>query len=261
MPNKPKEPTISVSSDKTSKPSVPPLHASKQLIDVDNVSVRFGNEAVLQDISFCVHQGEFVGLIGPNGAGKTTLLRVLLGLLHPSTGRVTAQKGIRIGYVPQRGTQYSAIVPMSALEVVRLGAGGSRTRALQTLETVGMAKVAAKRITELSGGQQQRVLIAKALASGADVLMLDEPTTGIDEHAQADFYALLQGLQQQGMTIVMVSHDVDAVLRLVTRVICLNRTIVYDGAPEHFEADRYMPAEYKAMHRQLHHHHQGGAHA
>jgi zinc transport system ATP-binding protein len=124
-----------------------------------------------------------------------------------------------------------------------------------------MTDSAHKRFTELSGGQQQRVAIAKALAMQPDILMLDEPTTGIDEHSQTAFYDMLGGLQQQGMTIIMVSHDVDTVLKLVTRVVCLNGTVAYDGPPAHFEADKYLPNVYKEQHVLLHHHHEGGQHA
>lgn len=123
-----------------------------------------------------------------------------------------------------------------------------------------MHDFAKRPFTQLSGGQQQRVLIAKALAGNPSFLILDEPTTGIDENSQANFYKLLEDLNHKGIGIVMVSHDVDAVLRQVSRVICLNRTILYDGAPEHFEAERYMSQLYAEKHKLLHHKH-GGHHA
>lgn len=231
------------------------MHASSELLDIDNVTVAFGAERVLQDVSLCVHDGECIGLIGPNGAGKTTLLRVMLRLLQPTTGQVH-RPTVKAGYIPQRNAQYSAIVPISVMEVVQLGAQGSTVQALGALAAAQMQDAAHKRFTELSGGQQQRVAIAKALAAEAKLLILDEPTTGIDERSQAAFYTLLKDLRAQGMTIVMVSHDIDTVLSLVTRVICLNRTVLYDGPPEHFETDKYMPSYYKTRHRQLHHHHE-----
>lgn len=214
---------------------------------------------MVDQVSFCIHAGEFLGLIGPNGAGKTTLLRVVLGLIQPTKGRVQASPVV-IGYVPQRGALYNGTVPISVLEVARLSAKGSKIRALEALNEVHMADFAHARFNELSGGQQQRVSIAKALAAQADVLILDEPATGIDEQSQAAFYDLLRGLHQKGITIVMVSHEVDAVLKLVTRVICLNHSILYDGAPAHFEADKYLPKAYKLRHLQLHHQH-GEPHA
>jgi zinc transport system ATP-binding protein len=239
---------------KTSKTSVPLLHATKQLlVDIDNLSVQRGHELALEGVSLCIHAGEFIGIIGPNGAGKTTLLRVMLGLLKPTHGTVGRQ-AVAVEYIPQRSAPTSQ-VPMSVLEVVRLGAHGNKDEARAALAAVKMSDFASRRFGDLSGGQQQRVAIAKALAGHAAILMLDEPTTGIDEQSQSVFYDILQTLQQQGITIVMVSHDVDTVLQLVTRVICLNQSVVYDGAPEHFEADKYLPKLYKTQHRLLHHHH------
>lgn len=237
-----------------------PSHAAKKLlIDADNIGVTYGPEVILKGVSLCIHGGEFVGLIGPNGAGKTTLLRVLLGLSRPRHGSVTMAKGVRVGYIPQRGNLALPQVPVSVHEVVMLGARGDAAAAKAALAKVKMSDSSHKTYGSLSGGQQQRVAIAQALASNPDLLFLDEPTTGIDEHSQAAFYAILRGLQQQGITIVMVSHDVDTVLTLVTRVVCLNGSIVYDGPPEHFEADKYLPDMYKKQHMLLHHHHGGPA--
>lgn len=162
-----------------------------------------------------------------------------------------------IGYIPQRGVSHDSQIPISVLEVVKLGSMGNTTLALEALNEVSMTKSVHKRIDELSGGQQQRVLIAKALASKPSMLILDEPTTGIDERSQEEFYTILRKLRDIGITVVMVSHDVDTVLSLVSRVICLNRTILYDGSPKHFEADRYLPKLYGQQHNVLHHQHEG----
>ncbi len=231
------------------------MHANKKLlVDIDALTVRFGAEAVVNDVSLCVHSGEFIGLIGPNGAGKTTLLKAMLGLINPTSGKVRKETR-SIGYIPQRSAMHDSPIPISVLEVVSLGSDGSKASAKRALEAVNMESTTTARFTHLSGGQQQRVFIAKALASNPSLLILDEPTTGIDEQSQTEFYAILRKLQQRGIAIIMISHDVDAVLRLVTRVICLNRTLLYDGPPEHFEADKYLPTFYKAQHRLLHHHH------
>jgi zinc transport system ATP-binding protein len=163
-----------------------------------------------------------------------------------------------IGYVPQRGSLADGPVPMSVRDVVGLGCKASTAGIRQALKQVGMEESIAKRFSQLSGGQQQRVLIAKALATKPDVLILDEPTVGIDEASQSAFYQLLRRLQQQGLTIVMVSHDVDIVLNLVTRVICINKKILYDGEPKHFHADMYLPRDHAIRHQFLHHH--GGGH-
>lgn len=253
--------TTSASSATTSATSALPLHASRRLLaDIDGLSVKLGQETVLRDVSLCIHSGEFLGLIGPNGAGKTTLLKATLGLLPAAKGKVSLARRNAIAYIPQRSAMHDSQVPMSVLEVVKLGSRGDNARALQALESVRMAGSAQRRIADLSGGQQQRVAIAKALASSPDMLVLDEPTTGIDERSQNEFYDLLRTLQRQDIAIVMVSHDIDAVLKLVTRVVCINGGILYDGAPEHFEADKFLPNFYKAQHRMLHHHH-GDSHA
>jgi zinc transport system ATP-binding protein len=223
------------------------------------LTVKLGVEQVIKDVSFCVHTGEFIGLIGPNGAGKTTLLKVLLGLLQPAEGKVTKMPDV-IGYIPQRGYTLDNQVPMSVIEVVRLGSRGGAAQADQALSEVKMSEYTNKRFSELSGGQQQRVLIAKALAAQPSILILDEPTTGIDEQSQTEFFETLSRLQKKGITILMVSHDVDTVLKLVTRVICLNRSVIYDGAPEHFEPDKYLPNFYNHQHSKFHHK-PGGTHA
>lgn len=225
---------------------------AKTLIDVDNLSVKLNDELAIDDVSFCVHGGEFIGIIGPNGAGKTTLLRAVLGLLKPTTGKVTRQKSV-IGYIPQHGNMYTGPVPMSVEEIVRLGSAGSVRKAREALQTVGLEKLASKRFAELSGGQRQRVGIAKALASQPDILILDEPTTGIDEKSQAEFYKTLHALQQKGITIITVAHELETVLKHATRVVCLNRTILYDGPPADFDPQKHMPDFYKKQH-ELHHH-------
>lgn len=230
-----------------------------ELLNVHQVTVEYGGDRVLNDISFSVQSGEFVGLIGQNGAGKTTLLRVILGLIKPTSGHVHWPETPAIGYVPQRGSLHDSPVPMSALDVVNLGSRGNHKLSQQSLSKVDMASHAHKRFSELSGGQQQRVLIAKALATNPSILILDEPTVGIDEASQNAFYQLLRKLQQRGMTIMMVSHDVDVVLNLVTRVICINRKVLYDGQPEHFHPDMYLPRDHAIRHHFLHHHGAGRA--
>jgi zinc transport system ATP-binding protein len=225
------------------------------LIDADTITVTFGAEKVLDAISLCIHAGEFIGLIGPNGAGKTTLLRILLGLQKPNSGTIQRPDKM-IGYVPQRGAQHDTQVPLCVHEVVQLGAAhGDKQAIRQALADTHLTPLEHKKFSDLSGGQQQRVLIAKALASKPKLLILDEPMTGIDERSQAEFDTILRALHARGITIIMVSHDLDAVLSQVERVICLNRGLLYDGPPEHFESDKYLPQFYAAQHTLLHHKH------
>lgn len=235
------------------------LHAGKKLLlDVDDVVVKFHGQRALDKISFCVHEGEFIGIIGPNGAGKTSLIRAMLGLQELDGGTIKRYPGTKIGYVPQRGAVQGGQVPMSVAEIVGLGTPKAAEIAI-SLSEVGLSELAGKRFSELSGGQQQRVLIAKALASQPSLLMLDEPTTGIDESAQRDFFAILEDLVKRRITIVMVSHDVEAVMAQVSRIICLNRSLLYDGVPNKFELEAHMPGMYGTEHRALHHRHQAGA--
>lgn len=209
------------------------MQVAEAAIDVRDVSVRYGRETALEGISCRISTGEFVGLVGPNGAGKTTLLRAMLGLLPVDRGSV-ARGSKKVGYVPQRHSWQENSVPINVMEVVALGASGCREKARTALAEVNMETAADKRLTELSGGQRQRVGIAKALAGGADVLVLDEPTAGIDDRGQREFHSLLRALWHQGKTIIIVSHDITAVLSLVSRVIYLNNVILYDGPPETF---------------------------
>lgn len=226
------------------------------LVDVDNLTVDFGGQPAVHKASLCMHRGEFIGLIGPNGAGKTTLLKAILGLARPNHGHVHMH-ATKVAYVPQTGRLYNGIVPISVLEVARMGAT-SLQQATESLAQVGMERFARKRFNELSGGQQQRVIIAKALAERADLLILDEPAAGVDEQTQKEFYKLLQSLLGEGITVVMVSHEVDMVLKLVTRIVFLNQTVLYDGPPAKFDPQKYLSQEYQAQHQKLHH---GGEHA
>jgi len=220
------------------------------LIELRRVDVRFDERLALDGVDLDVEPGDILGVIGPNGSGKTTLLRVMLGLLPASAGTVRLfgtepaafREWHRLGYVPQRASidpglpaTVSEVVGtglVSRLGVLRRARAPDRARVREALEQVGMAQHGAARIGTLSAGQQQRVLIARALASAPELLVLDEPTEGIDPEAQAAFYALLHTLnREQGVTLVMVSHDIAAVAREVTKLACLNRRLVYHGPP------------------------------
>ncbi len=222
------------------------------LVDLDRVGFDYGDERVLDDVSLQIRRGDFVGVIGPNGSGKTTLLRVLLGLLRPSRGRVRLfgadirdfRDWHRIGYVPQKAVAFESRFPATVSEVVvsgRCGRAGlgrrfdaaDRDASLRALETVGMAPYRDRLIGRLSAGQQQRVFIARALASAPDLLILDEPTVGVDIDAQEQFYGLLRQLNRDlGTTLVLVSHDIAVIAQEVTQLACLNRTLVFHGSPE-----------------------------
>lgn len=207
---------------------------------VENLSFSFGKHRVIESADFSIESGDFVCVIGPNGGGKTTLLKLVLGLLTPGSGRIEVlglsprAASPRVGYVPQNA-RLDPLFPITVLEVVlmgRLGRGSlfgpysrkDREAATKALEDVGLGDLGARPYSALSGGQQQRVLIARALASGPDLLMLDEPTANLDRRVETEFTGLLREINRR-MTVVMVSHDLGFVAPVARKALCVNRRI------------------------------------
>jgi zinc transport system ATP-binding protein len=247
---------------------------TEAVLTMENVSFSYTRQPVLEDISLTVYAGDFLGIVGPNGSGKSTLLKLILHLLRPTAGRIllfgTEQSQFRqwtqVGYVPQKATAFHHGFPATVREVVQSGLTASlglfrrpgasgRKRVDEALEQVGVSGLRDRIIGELSGGQQQRVLIAKALVSGPRLLILDEPTVGVDLQAQEQFYSLLATLRLQGMTLVMVSHDIGVVTEHVGSVACLNRKLYFHGPPADFVARGILGDAYGAAARILHHAH------
>lgn len=227
---------------------------TKNIIELSDVSFQYDREEVLKDITFNLHQGDYLGIIGPNGGGKTTLLKIMVGLLKPHQGTVKLfgkpiaefRDWYKIGYVPQKVVNFDTNFPITVEEVVAMGRYGQKgllnniTKTdkeliKQSLEHVEMWEYKDRLIGDLSGGQQQRVFIARALASEPEVIFLDEPTAGIDVKNQEQFYILLQELNKKlNKTLVLVSHDINAVAHEVTELVCINKTLVYDSDPKQF---------------------------
>ncbi len=216
--------------------------------ELAGVSFRYpGGPPVLEDVDLTITAGDFLGIVGPNGGGKTTLLKLLLGLLKPRRGtvRVFGRRPSavrhRIGYVPQHAG-IDPTVPANALDVVLMGrlhgaswgprfAAADVEAALAALARTGTAELARRPIAAMSGGQRQRVLIARALAADAELLLLDEPTTGVDLHMEREVVELLERLNET-LPIVMVSHDVALVSAVLGRVACVNRRLSLHAARE-----------------------------
>jgi zinc transport system ATP-binding protein len=209
---------------------------------VHEVSFAYGHSPpVLRDVDLEVERGEFVAIAGPNGGGKTTLVRLVVGLEQPTSGRVELMVR-KVGYLPQR-TQAGIDAPVTVRELVTTGrasrarligplSAGDRISVQEAIDRVGLSPSADRRLTTLSGGQQQRAFIAKALAADPELLVLDEPTTGVDVEAQDAIAALLQRLRSElEMTILYVSHEFGAVERFVERIVLVRGGIVFDGPP------------------------------
>jgi len=216
------------------------------IINVDNLSYYYDSFPSLDQISFSVEKGDFLGIIGPNGAGKTTLFQCILGVLNNFSGEISLfgsnvkqDKKIlqRIGYVPQKKSVEQNF-PATVSEIVSLGVIGrdiKKDSIESAIEFVELGAYRNKRIGELSEGQQQRVIIAKALVKQPELLILDEPTTGIDSVAQNKFYDLLTRLNKdRGITIVWSSHDMNAVEKLASKVACIDRKLFFHGESEDF---------------------------
>lgn len=218
-------------------------------VSIEDLQVRLDGRTVLEEVFLEVEEGDFLGLIGPNGGGKTTLLKAILGLIKPSRGRVLVfgmnpeAARTRVGYLPQKSL-FDQKFPVSSIEVVMMGRYGrkglfgrycaeDKDAALAALAAVGMEEQADREIGALSGGQQQRIFVARALVSEPDLLLLDEPATGIDSSRQREFYELLRDLNEN-MTIIMVSHDISAVSTYVNKIACVNRKLYYHGSKELF---------------------------
>lgn len=251
----------------------PAPHVDEPLVSVRDICVVYGTQSVVDHVSLDIRAGDFVGLVGPNGGGKTTLLRAMLGLAPLHCGEVRLfdtplgrfRNHERLSYVPQHVVHVDKSFPATAFEVVLLGRAArrgigrrytklDRQKAHDALEEVGVAHLANRPIGALSGGQRQRVFLAKALASDPELVILDEPMTGVDPKARERFYQLLHHLNlDHNLTILLVSHDTQAIALSAHRLVALNRSIVYDGRPEDFEAQGGFGATYD-----MNIHHPGG---
>jgi zinc transport system ATP-binding protein len=201
------------------------------LISAQNLALRFGGTEVLSGISLAIEPGEIVTILGPNGSGKSTLLRALLGILPLSAGTVIRAPDLRLGYVPQK-LAVDRSMPMTVRRFLSLPKRVSDAEATAALARVGLPDVEQRQMAALSGGQFQRVLLARALLSRPQLLILDEPTQGLDQPGEAGFYRLIEEVRQEtGCAVLMVSHDLHVVMAASDRVICLNGHICCEGTP------------------------------
>ena len=238
-----------------------------KVVEIDHLTIEYPDVKAIDDVSFTVNQGDFLGIIGPNGAGKSTLFASMLSLNTKYKGTIkffgTDIKKSKnylkeIGYVPQKPI-FEKNFPATVNDVVKMGLQkeSDESKIDQILQQLWIHELSEKRIGELSGGQQQRVFIAKALVNNPKVLILDEPVTGIDQQSIDLFYSILKELNsKQNITIIWSSHDLDAVNKLANHVACLNRTLFFHGESDDFFENDELVKQYSeaSMQEHMHHH-------
>ncbi|WP_444685118.1 metal ABC transporter ATP-binding protein [Alkalicoccus luteus] len=252
------------------------------VLELQGVQFGYSSRPVLEDIHLRVAPGSFLGLVGPNGSGKSTLMKLLLGLLEADHGTIklfgtpvqTFRDWNRIGFVSQKAGSFNSGFPATVFEVVSMGLYGKiglfrfmkkkhKKRVLEALRLVGMEEYSGRQIGMLSGGQQQRVFIARALVSEPELLILDEPTVGVDADSVKNFYELLKELnREKGITLLLVTHDIGAMSDYVTDVACLNKCLHFHGATREFisNKDEMMRAMYGHDVSVIEHNHDHGHH-
>lgn len=228
----------------------------KPIVTMKNVSFSYGDKLILDNINFEIPKGKFMGLLGPNGGGKTTLIKLILGLIKPDQGSIELfgtpiekfKQREKIGFVSQKANSFNAGFPATVFEVVSTGLTAKlgyfkflrksdKDKILKAIELVGLLDYAHENIGNLSGGQQQRIFIARALVNDPEVLILDEPTVGVDQENVRRFYEILNKLnQEENITMLLVTHDTGIVTEYATDIVCLNRTLHFHGNPEEYSS-------------------------
>jgi len=224
------------------------------VIKLENVTVKDRDKTIIENITLEVERGEWVGVIGPNGAGKTTLLKVIAGRIIPDEGKVEVKGSI--GYVPQL-KKIDEFIPLRVYDVVLMGRYGrlgflkrpgkeDKKKVLEVLERMEMERYAMEPLGLLSGGERQKVFIARALVSEPEILLLDEPTTGLDVQAQREITGLIRKIHEDGVTVVMVTHDLNPVSPYLTRVVYMKKKIFACGEPSRVLSPEVLSKLYNA---------------
>lgn len=238
--------------------------AELPLIQAKSVSVNRGKKSILEDVNLTIFPGEITTVVGPNGSGKSTLLKALIGGVPLRSGTVEKKPAIQVGYLPQT-VNIDPTLPLSVRRLLSLPKSISKKATDAALDEAGVLEVAQRQFTELSGGQRQRVLLARALLGQPDVVLLDEPTQGLDQPGSAAFYRQIDDIRNRiGCAILMVSHELHVVMASSDHVVCLNGHVCCAGRPEQVAT----APEYRALfgsgtqgalalyrHEHTHHHH------
>ena len=221
------------------------------LLEVENLALGYEGRTVAEGISFRVEKGDYLCVVGENGSGKSTLIKTLLGLNAPISGSIKRGDGLEargIGYLPQQ-TVHQRDFPASVKEIVMSGFAGAagfrpffsavqKAAALDNMRKLGIENIAGRCYRELSGGQQQRVLLSRALCAADKMLLLDEPVSGLDPNAAEEMYSVIERLNKDGMTVIMISHDIAAALRYATHILSVGEEIFFGTVGEYREKTR-----------------------
>jgi zinc transport system ATP-binding protein len=250
----------------------------RTILEIQNLSFHYNQQKVLDDINITIPKGAFLGLVGPNGSGKSTLLKCILGLLQPSEGSIKLfgerishfKEWYKIGYVSQKANSFNTGFPATVYEVVTTGlvskkglfkriSNADKAKIHEAIQAVGMEEHVYKNIGELSGGQQQRVFIARALVSEPELLILDEPTVGVDTQTVQNFYQMLGNLNRdKNITLLLVTHDIGTITDKVSHVACLNRHLHFHGDTDEFSKQQDHLSEFYGHHIHVLNHDHGG---
>jgi zinc transport system ATP-binding protein len=240
------------------------LEQVNPIVEIRDLSVRYPNGVLaLEDINVDVNERDLIALIGPNGAGKSTLLKVILGLIKPTSGSVKLfgtqelSKNLKyVGYVPQSAQARDSNMPFSVYETIMLGrtphaglfhgfGAQDKQKVEEMLKLFGIYDLKDRKIGQLSGGQSQRVFLAKAMVGEPRLLLLDEPTSGVDTTSKSEFYNVIERLnKERGITVIISSHDIGVITKIVNRVLCINRTQFFCGENADFSASIEIPKMY-----------------
>ena len=202
------------------------------LLNVSELTIKIRKKTVLHKVNLSVERGEIVTIVGPNGSGKSTLLKAIIGVLEPDSGSVGRSSDLRIGYVPQK-LHIDPTFPLTVRRFLCLPYHFTKLAIQQSLEQAGVEDLELQQMADLSGGQFQRVLLARALLSKPNLLILDEPTQGLDQAGSANFYRQIEGVRNQlACSVLMVSHELHVVMATSDKVICLNGHVCCEGKPE-----------------------------
>jgi len=202
------------------------------LVNAQNISLSIGERHILQDISFAVEPGQITTIIGPNGAGKSSLVRIVIGLESQFDGRIQRQANLKIGYMPQKSL-INPLMPITVKRLLSLTQRASEQLICEALEKTGVTYLLNQQVSSLSGGETQRVMLARCLVGNPDLLVLDEPTAGVDITGEAQMYDLIAQIRDEiGCAVLMVSHDLHMVMSKTDEVLCLNQHLCCSGKPE-----------------------------